>query len=74
MSVNITHNNNGHHYRIAIDIAKEGSEIFDLTPYFKGRVGDNRFGLEIVWYYQGQLLDCTGMKPIIQGNVGNFSL
>ena len=74
MSVNITHNNNGHHYLIAIDIAKEGSEIFDLTPYFKGRVGDNRFGLEIVWYYQGQLLDCTGMKPIIQGNVGNFSL
>lgn len=74
MSVNITHNNNGRHYRIAIDIAKEGSEIFDLTPYFKGRVGDNRFGLEIVWYYQGQLLDCTGMKPIIQGNVGNFSL
>ena len=53
LSVNVTHNNNGHHYRIAIDIAKEGAEVFDLTPYFKGRVGDNNFGLQIVWYYQG---------------------
>jgi len=73
LSVNVTHNNNGHHYRIAIDIAKEGAEVFDLTPYFKGRVGDNNFGLQIVWYYQGQLLDVEGMKPFIQGNVGHYS-
>lgn len=73
MPVKVTHNNNGRHYRIAIDIAKEGAEVFDLTPYFKGRVGDNNFGLQIVWYYQGQLLDVSGMKPFIQGNVGHYS-
>lgn len=74
MPVKVTHNNNGRHYRIAIDIAKEGAEVFDLTPYFKGRVGDNNFGLQIVWYYQGQLLDTQGMKPYIRGNVGHYSL
>lgn len=70
---NVTHNNNGHSYRIAIDIAKEGSEVWDLTPYFKGRVGDDNFGLQIVWYYQGQLLDVTGKTPYIKGNVGHYS-
>lgn len=69
----VTHNNNAHFYRIAIDIAKEGTEVWDLTPYFKGRVGDNNFGLQIVWYYQGQLLDVTNKKPYIKGNVGHYS-
>lgn len=73
MSVQITHNNNGHFYRIAIDIAKEGAEVWDLTPYFKGRVGDDNFGLQIVWYYQGRLLDVTGKTPYIKGNVGHYS-
>ena len=45
----VTHDNNGRFYRIKMDLAKEGSEIWDLTPYFKGRVGDNRFGLQVVW-------------------------
>lgn len=71
--VKVTHDNNGHFYRIKMDLAKEGSEIWDLTPYFKGRVGDNRFGLQVVWTYQGRLLDTTGMKPYIEGNVGNYS-
>lgn len=70
---NVTHNNNGHFYRIAIDIAKEGAEAWDLTPYFKGRVGDDNFGLQIVWYYQGRLLDVTGKTPYIKGNVGHYS-
>lgn len=69
----VTHNNNGHFYRIAIDIAKEGAEVWDLTPYFKGRVGDDNFGLQIVWYYQGRLLDVTGKTPYIKGNVGHYS-
>ena len=73
MSVQVTHNNKGHFYRIAIDIAKEGSELWDLTPYVKGRVGDNRFGLQIVWFYQGRKLDVTNMKPFIRGNVGHYS-
>lgn len=69
----VTHDNNGHFYRIKMDIAKEGSSLWDLTPYFKGRVGDNRFGLQVTWTYQGRLLDVTGMKPYISGNVGNYS-
>ena len=71
--IKVTHDNNGRFYRIKMDLAKEGSEIWDLTPYFKGRVGDNRFGLQVVWTYQGRLLDTTGMKPYIEGNVGNYS-
>lgn len=69
----VTHNNNAHFYRIAIDIAKEGAEVWDLTPYFKGRVGDDNFGLQIVWYYQGRLLDVTNKTPYIKGNVGHYS-
>ena len=69
----VTHDNNGRFYRIKMDIAKEGSSLWDLTPYFKGRVGDNRFGLQVTWTYQGRLLDVTGMKPYIEGNVGNYS-
>ena len=71
--IKVTHDNNGRFYRIKMDLAKEGSEIWNLTPYFKGRVGDNRFGLQVVWTYQGRLLDTTGMKPYIEGNVGNYS-
>ena len=71
--IKVTHDNNGRFYRIKMDLAKEGSELWDLTPYFKGRVGDNRFGLQVVWTYQGRLLDTTGMKPYIEGNVGNYS-
>lgn len=71
--IKVTHDNNGRFYRIKMDLAKEGSEIWDLTPYFKGRVGDNRFGLQVVWTCQGRLLDTTGMKPYIEGNVGNYS-
>lgn len=69
----ITHNNSGHKFRIAVDIAKEGSHIWDLTPYFKGRVGDNNFGLQVTWYYQGQLMNVVGMKPYIEGLVGQYS-
>lgn len=73
MPVQVTHNNNGQFYRIAIDIAKEGAQLFDLSPYFKGRVGDNNFGLQIVWYYQGQLLNVVGMKPYVEGQAGQYS-
>ena len=69
----ITHNNSGNRYRIAMDIAKEGSEVWDLTPYFKGRVGDNLFGLQVVMSNMGQLIDATGMKPYVHGQVGKYS-
>lgn len=70
----IKHNNDGKFYHIAIDIAKEGSQLFDLTPYVKGRVGDNNFGLLVDWYRQGMLMNVNGAyKPVIDGLVGNFS-
>lgn len=70
----IKHNNNGMFYHIAIDIAKEGAQLFDLTPYVKGRVGDNNFGLLVDWYRQGMLMNVNGAyKPVIDGLVGNFS-
>lgn len=73
-NIQVTHNNDNHHYRIAMDIAKEGSSLWDLTPYVKGRVGDNRFGLQVTWTYQGQLMNVEGMKPYIEGNVGQYSI
>lgn len=73
-NIQVTHNNDNHHYRIAMDIAKEGSSLWDLTPYVKGRVGDNRFGLQVTWTYQGQLMNVEGMKPYIEGNVGQYSV
>lgn len=68
----ITHNNDRVHYTIAIDIAKEGTEIWDLTPYFKARVGDSNATLDVTWYRQGRLLNLTGTTPYIEGNVGNY--
>lgn len=73
VAVHVTHNNDRKFYRIAIDIAKEGGQLWDLTPYFKGRVGDNNFGLQVVWYYQGRLMDLTNKRPYIEGNVGEYS-
>lgn len=68
----VTHDNNGRFYRIKMDIAKEGSSVWNLTPYVKGRVGDNRFGLQVKWTYQGRTMDVKGMKPYIAGNVGHY--
>ena len=73
-NIQVTHNNDNHHYRIAMDIAKEGSSLWDLTPYVKGRVGDSRFGLQVTWTCQGQLMNIEGMKPYIEGNVGQYSV
>lgn len=73
-NIQVTHNNDNRHFKIAMDIAKEGSSLWDLTPYVKGRVGDNRFGLQVTWTYQGQLMNVEGMKPYIEGNVGQYSV
>ncbi|KRN58786.1 hypothetical protein [Limosilactobacillus secaliphilus] len=74
MPVQIKHSNGGSFYHFAIDIAKEGVQLFDLTPYVKRRVGDNNFGLPVDWYRQGQLMNVNGAyKPVIDGLVGNYS-
>ena len=70
--IHVTHNNERVIYTIAIDIAKEGTEIWDLTPYFKARVNDSNAQLKVTWYQQGQLLNLEGKKPYIEGNVGDY--
>lgn len=73
MPVKVTHNNDGHFYTIDVDLAKEGAEVFDLTTYFKGRVGDSGFGLRVRWFWQGQLYNTVGKKPHVEGVVGQYS-
>lgn len=76
-SVQLKHNNDRKHYLIAIDVAKEGSAIWNLDPFFKARVADANATLEVVWYHQGRLLNFDNdeeAKPFISGNVGNYSI
>ncbi|MDM8303509.1 BppU family phage baseplate upper protein [Limosilactobacillus vaginalis] len=70
--IHVTHNNGRVIYTIAIDIAKEGTEIWDLTPYFKARVNESNAQLKVTWYQQGELLNLEGKKPYIEGNVGDY--
>lgn len=71
--IHVTHNNDRKHYTIAIDIAKEGDMIWDLTPYFKAREGDSDASLDVTWYKQGQLHNSTeGTKPYIEGAVNTY--
>lgn len=70
--IHVTHNNERVIYTITIDIAKEGTEIWDLTPYFKARVNDSNAQLKVTWYQQGELLNLEGKKPYIEGNVGDY--
>lgn len=71
----VSHNNDGIFYEIAIDSAKEGSEVWDLNPYFKARVGDSNAALGVRWYNQGLLTTFDGKQtPIISGNVGAYSI
>lgn len=71
--IHVTHNNDREHYTIAIDIAKEGDMIWDLTPYFKARVGDSNASLDVTLYKQGQLHNfAEGTKPYIEGAVNTY--
>lgn len=68
----VTHNNDRKRYWITIDVAKEGDQLWDLTPYFKARVGDSNATLDVVWYRQGELNQLTGCKPYIEGYSGDY--
>lgn len=71
--IHVTHNNERVSYTIAIDVAKEGDQLWDLTPYFKARVGDSNATLEVTWYRQGQLNNFpAGSKPYIEGAVNDY--
>lgn len=71
----VSQNNDGNYYEIAVDTAKEGAEVWSLNDWFKARVGDEGTPLVMRFYTQGQLNSFDGhQKPIIQGNVGAYSL
>lgn len=69
-----TINNNGESYIVPFDIYKEGYEAYDISNWFKGRVGDNGTPFGIRWYKHGQLMDVTGMRPFIEGQVGGYTI
>ena len=73
MAEHIDHVNDRKYYRIGLDIAKEGDEVFNLTEYFKARMGDRNAPLLVTCYQQGSLMNVKGLKPFIQGNVGHYS-
>ena len=70
--IHVTHNNDRVHYWITIDDAKEGDQLWDLTPYFKVRVGDSAARLDVCWYHQGGIRNLDNSKPIIGGNSGDY--
>lgn len=69
-----TINNNGESYIVPFDIYKEGYDAYDISNWFKGRVGDNGTPFGIRWYKHGQLMDVTGMRPFIEGQVGDYTI
>lgn len=69
-----TTNNNGESYIVPFDIYKEGYDAYDISNWFKGRVGDNGTPFGIRWYKHGQLMDVTGMRPFIEGQVGDYTI
>ena len=69
-----TINNNGESYIVPFDIYKEGYKAYDISNWFKGRVGDNGTPFGIRWYKHGQLMDVTGMRPFIEGQVGDYTI
>lgn len=69
-----TVNNDGRPYIIAMDVAKEGAQVWDLTTYLKARVNDSGFPLQIKWTNQGQLMNLEGFRPYVQGNVGQYKI
>ncbi|QLL69606.1 metallophosphoesterase [Lactobacillus sp. 3B(2020)] len=73
MAEHINHVNKRKYYRIGLDIAKEGDEVFNLTEYFKARMGDRNAPMLLTFYQQGSLMNVKGKKPFIQGNVGHYS-
>lgn len=70
--IHVTHNNDRVYYWITIDDAKEGDQLWDLTPYFKARVGDSAARLDVCWYHQGGIRNLDNSKPIIGGNSGDY--
>lgn len=66
--------NDGNAYVIPLDIYKEGYQAYDISNWFKGRVGDNGTPFAIRWYSHGRLLNILGKRPFIEGQVGDYTI
>lgn len=67
-------NNDGEPYILPLDIYKEGYSGYNISNWFKGRVGDNGTPFAIRWYSHGRLLNIQGMRPFIEGQVGDYTI
>lgn len=67
-------NNDGDPYILPLDIYKEGYQAYNISNWFKGRVGDNGTPFAIRWYSHGRLLNIQGMRPFIEGQVGDYTI
>ena len=67
-------NNDGDPYILPLDIFKEGYSAYNISNWFKGRVGDNGTPFAIRWYSHGRLLNILGMRPFIEGQVGDYTI
>lgn len=67
-------NNDGDPYILPLDIFKEGYSAYNISNWFKGRVGDSGTPFAIRWYSHGRLLNILGMRPFIEGQVGDYTI
>lgn len=67
-------NNDGDPYVLPLDIFKEGYSAYNISNWFKARVGDNGTPFAIRWYSHGRLLNILGMRPFIEGQVGDYTI
>lgn len=67
-------NNDGDPYILPLDIYKEGYQAYNISNWFKGRVGDNGTPFAIRWYSHGRVLNIQGMRPFIEGQVGDYTI
>ena len=67
-------NNDGDPYVLPLDIFKEGYTAYNISNWFKGRVGDNGTPFAIRWYSHGRLLNILGMRPFIEGQIGDYTI
>lgn len=67
-------NHDGTPYILDLDIYKEGYWSYDISNYYKGRVGDNGTPFEIRWFEHGQLKNVQGLRPFIRGTVGQHTI
>lgn len=66
--------NDGKNYIIPLDVYKEGYWAYNISNYFKARVGDNGTKFMVQWHEHGQLKNVLGLRPFLSGKVGQYSV